>query len=87
MIKKIPQTHVGRRNGKENLKLYYKDNNTESLDCQVDKILRKAMLHKGYNKKVIDWLESEGQFGKAENLRECATMIGVTDVDGIAHVT
>lgn len=67
--------------------MYYKDNNTESLDCQADKILRKAMLHKGYNKKVIDWLESEGQFEKAENVRECATMIGITDVDGVAHVT
>ena len=67
--------------------MYYNDNNTESFDCQVDKILRKARVHKGYNKKVIDWLESEGQLEKAENVRECATMFGITNISGIAHVT
>lgn len=74
--------------GKERIfPLRYNNNITNDFKSQVEKILQKAQIKKSYNKFVIDWLESVGNIKKADIIRQCATMIGVTDVSGVAHVT
>lgn len=67
--------------------MYYSNNNTNDYKSQVEKILKKAQIKKSYNKNVIAWLESEKNIKKADIIRDCATMIGFTDVGGVAHVT
>ena len=73
------------------------DNITPTYDCQVNHIFEKLYAKKNANKKVIEFLErealenknnpyGESAYLKSLHLRECATQIGISNVDGIAHI-
>jgi plasmid rolling circle replication initiator protein Rep len=63
-------------------------NNNITLDykSQVAKTLSRVAIKKSFNNVVIDWLESHGDQRRAENIRECATQIGFTNIDNIARI-
>lgn len=62
------------------------NNNMYSYDCQVSKILRKTAIKKRQNESIIQWLNSEKQERTAVQVQNCATSLGITDIDGIARV-
>jgi plasmid rolling circle replication initiator protein Rep len=59
---------------------------TDTYECQVEKIIEKARVKKGYNAQVISFLEGRGDWKRAERIRECATYLGFTNIDNIAHI-
>ncbi|MBQ5900727.1 MAG: protein rep [Clostridia bacterium] len=61
------------------------NNNTEFSQSQ-EKILQKTMVKKRYNENVITWLEAHGYYDKANNIRDCATFLGITEVDGFPKI-
>ena len=66
--------------------MYNNYDNTLDYKSQVANTIRKAQRKKGANEKVIAWLESQSEFKRADNIRGCATMLGFTNIDGVAHV-
>ena len=66
--------------------MYNNYDNTLDYKSQVANTIRKAQRKKGANEKIIAWLESQSEFKRAQNIRECATMLGFTNIDGVAHV-
>ena len=73
------------------------NNTTFDYDCQVNHIFEKLYAKKNANKKVIDFLEreaieqqgnpwGESAYLKSIHIRECATQIGISNIDGIAHI-
>ena len=64
----------------------YINNNMDDYNCQVQTIIKKAQIKKEYNKKICEWLVSRGESDKARKIRECATMLGFTNIENIAHV-
>lgn len=66
----------------------YKHDNKKSDNSQelIDKTLKKLMLKKVNNKKIIDWLLREKEFIKADNISNCATHVGITIHNNVAHI-
>lgn len=61
-------------------------NNTDTFNCQVSKLIQKTQIKKECNKRIENWLVTQGQEEKAQKIRECATMLGFSNINGIAHV-
>lgn len=59
---------------------------TEKQNCQEKKILQKIQIKKSYNKNVINWLCDVGETKTALKIKDCATFIGITNIDNIAHI-
>jgi plasmid rolling circle replication initiator protein Rep len=64
----------------------YNNDTTKDYNCQVQTIIKKAQIKKEYNKKVCAWLISKGEEDKARKITECATMLGFTNIDNVAHI-
>lgn len=62
------------------------DNIILDYKSQVQKIIHKAQIKKSYNKKVIRFLEERGETVRAEKIQDCATMLGFTNIENIAHI-
>ena len=60
--------------------------NTDDYTSQVTKILTKTAIKKSMNKSVIEWLYNKGLPEKAEIISRCGDHIGITDINGIAHI-
>lgn len=60
---------------------------TDNYSCQVQKILEKCAIKRGYNKAVIDWLYSKDLFEYAYAVEDCASYVGFTNISNIAHIT
>lgn len=59
---------------------------TDDKKSQELRIIQKCAIKKAENKKIIDWLITEGETDKAIRIEECGTYIGITHIDGIAKV-
>lgn len=55
-------------------------------ESQVTKILQKTQIKKTANINVIKWLEENGHTKRAQNITECATQLGITNIEGIARI-
>ena len=62
------------------------DYTTIDYKSQVKKILRKTILKKEQNKKIVKWLNAEHKDDTALRVSHCASSIGITDIDGVARV-
>lgn len=60
--------------------------NTQDYTSQVTKILTKTAIKKSLNKPVIEWLYNKGFPEKAETISCCGNHIGITAINGIAHI-
>ena len=58
-----------------------------SVDMQAKKILEKCQKKKFYNTAVIDWLYQHDEYEYAYNVEDCATFVGITDIEGVAKIT
>lgn len=81
----------------ERFYLSMNNNTIPEYDCQVTRIFEKLYSKKNANKKVIEFLENEASkntgnpwgesaYLKSLHLRECATQIGISNIEGIAHI-
>lgn len=66
--------------------MYNDYDSTLDYKSQVANTIRKAQRKKGANEKIIAWLVDRGEHKRAENIRQCATMLGFTEIDRVAHV-
>lgn len=96
----LSQRHVSRpsiKSTKRKALISMYNNITPTYDCQVNRIFEKLYAKKSANKKVIEFLENEAcknsgnpwgesAYLKSLHLRECATQIGISNIEGIAHV-
>ena len=82
-IKKNPSPSA---KGRKDLFMLQDDNITLDYKCQVEKIIQKAQVKKGYNRKVISFLEGRGELTRADKIRDCASMLGFTNIENIAHI-
>jgi plasmid rolling circle replication initiator protein Rep len=64
----------------------YNNYNTQDYSSQVTKILTKTAIKKSLNKPIIEWLYNKGLPEKAEIISQCGNHIGITDINGIAHI-
>lgn len=64
----------------------YNNYNTDNYTSQVTKILTKTAIKKGMNKPVIEWLYSKGLPDKAQIISACGDHIGITEINGVAHI-
>lgn len=48
--------------------------------------MKKIQVKKNQNSKIIQYLNSIDENIRANNIKECATYVGITDVGGIAHI-
>ena len=62
------------------------NNNTNKYESQVYSIVKKLAIKKNYNKKIIEWLKSEGETAKAENIKNCGIHVGITNIAGNARI-
>lgn len=59
---------------------------TDNVLSQEEKLFRKLLIKKGYNKNVIDFLQSVGETDRALSIEHCGEHIGITNIDGIAKI-
>ena len=64
----------------------YNNNNTDLEQSQEEKILQKLLIKKGYNKKVVSFLQDVGELERAYNVEHCGEHVGITTIDGIAKI-
>lgn len=62
------------------------DNNTENKKSQEQKVLRKLCKKKNENIDIINYLYSIGEDIKANNIKECASFVGITEINGITKI-
>lgn len=58
----------------------------ENYDCQVQKTLTRVAIKKSFNRTVIEWLNSREDTRRAQNIENCATQIGFTNISNIAKI-
>lgn len=58
----------------------------DGYDCQVRKTLTRIAVKKSYNNSVIDWLNARGDVRRAQNIENCATQIGFTNIENVAKI-
>ena len=61
-------------------------NNYNSLLPECQATLRKLAIKKSYNKKIIAWAKANNKEKIAQNIENCATQVGITSIDGKAHI-
>ena len=59
---------------------------TKSFKSQQEKIMKKVQIKKNQNSKIIQFLNSIDESIRANNIKDCATYVGITDIEGIAHI-
>ena len=62
------------------------NNNTEQSKSQEQKTLRKLCRKKNENADIINYLYEIGEDIKANNIKQCATFIGITELNGITKI-
>lgn len=53
---------------------------------QEEKIIRKLAIKKHYNEKIVIWLQDQHHHDRAERVRDCATYVGITEIQGITKI-
>lgn len=67
--------------------MYKHDNKKTDISQELtSKTLMKLAIKKTNNKKIIDWLQREKEFVKADNIANCATHVGITIHNNITHI-
>lgn len=64
----------------------YDDNTTEHRKSQEQKTLRKLCRKKNENIDIINYLYEIGEDIKANNIKQCATFIGITELNGVSKI-
>ena len=59
---------------------------TYDYNCQVSKIMQKLAIKKAANKQVLKYCISSSQRQKELKISNCASHIGITNIDGIAKI-
>lgn len=57
-----------------------------SYESQVQNLLKKCAIKREHNKKIIEYYKQKGNDLKAHQISECATYVGVTNINNIAHI-
>lgn len=64
----------------------YNNYTPNDYESQVQKTLKKCEIKRSYNKAVVDWFYSHNLPEYALAVEECATFVGFTNIDNVAHI-